>query len=273
MSYNIINYFKNEIEESFRRLETVAEYFFQNRDRIQDIFGNPNDSLLHHLHDFNWLAHKIYASQSIKEFTLPQIETYVMCSSVFRKQLHDYQLSVVKRLIEWIIEGRESYISDKEYDEEMMSFHESYDIGFREKIAEKLKKSGMDFPVVEEGIESNTALWLEKTMNNTFGNRFNPLFVLTHPNLQLADKEHQEKWLKFRRFAYYHRYKDSVDRYGTIHPDMTMTSEEVSEIYTYLKQKNAERSQYLQKEHALLCESENQGMLPKKTIERDKQGC
>jgi hypothetical protein len=59
--------------------------------------------------------------------------------------------------------------------------------------------------------------------------------------LEPIDPEHEEIWLKMRKYEYYQRHKASVDKYGIVEPDMTLSSEEVKELRIYLEQKHNER--------------------------------
>lgn len=57
-----------------------------------------------------------------------------------------------------------------------------------------------------------------------------------------------------RKYEYYQRHKDSVDKYGVVEPDMTLSENEVAELREYLEQKHNERKaqieQYEQERNA-----------------------
>ena len=44
-----------------------------------------------------------------------------------------------------------------------------------------------------------------------------------------------------RKYEYYQRHKDSVDKYGIVEPDMLLADNEVIELRTYLEEKHNER--------------------------------
>ena len=71
---------------------------------------------------------------------------------------------------------------------------------------------------------------------------FNPQLTL-----EQVDLEFKEKWLKVRKYEYYQRHKDSVDKYGVVEPDMKLSAEEVEELKIYLMQKHNERMLQIEK--------------------------
>lgn len=71
-------------------------------------------------------------------------------------------------------------------------------------------------------------------MQSTFSKMINSEESKT---LKQDEQEFKEKWLKLRKYEYYQRHKDSVDKYGIVESEMTLSDKEVVELKTYLGQK------------------------------------
>lgn len=98
-------------------------------------------------------------------------------------------------------------------------------------------------------------MWRDLCMNNAFSNAYEPILCNLsgfldnndesdeeRKTLEPVDSEFEEKWLKMRKYEYYQRHKDSVDKYGIVEPDMKLSKEEVIELKIYLEQKHYERT-------------------------------
>lgn len=72
--------------------------------------------------------------------------------------------------------------------------------------------------------------------------------------LEEPGQEHYEKWMKLRLYEYYIEYKDSVDKYGKILPEMQMTESKVIELKKWLEGAHEERmkqiAEYKNKEYS-----------------------
>ena len=69
---------------------------------------------------------------------------------------------------------------------------------------------------------------------------------MSKSQVEPAEEEHKEKWLKMRRYEYYQGHKKSVDLYGVATEDMQMSEEEVLELRQYLEQKHQERMKHIE---------------------------
>ena len=106
-------------------------------------------------------------------------------------------------------------------------------------------------------------------MSSAFSNEYEPVFLniglgnflekkehqkVERKTLEPADQEFKEKWLQMRKYEYYQRHKDSVDKYGVVEPDMILSENEVEELREYLQKKHTERKtqieQYEQERNA-----------------------
>ena len=225
--------------------EATKDFFPEDGSWKSSCFKKSEDSWLCHLRDNNWLAKKLQDSKNLNHIPFEKILNFVKTSYFFEEKRHDYEQKVVKWQIEWMMNGGGNWIVPEGYSDDFISFDENYDIGFRKGIVKTLTAVGMDVDAIEEGIEKNVDLWLDIVMNSAFRNRYEPIFIMMHYNMEQADSEHREKWLRIRRYEYYKNHMDSVNKYGNITPDMKISEEEAAELYSYLIVKDEERRKYL----------------------------
>lgn len=195
-----------------------------------------------HSRDDIWMAKLIRQIKELYFISLNRIIEYVKSSDFYKDKRHEYELEVVRWQIEWMINGGDNWIVEDEYGGDFISFDEACDIGFRRGIVNTLTRIGMDKEVIEEGIEKNASMWRDAWIAKAFRNRFEPIlgqvvYPLIYckerpPEKQLppASEELKEKWIKLRKYEYYHDNKDSVDKYGEIDDDMKMSEDEAEEL-------------------------------------------
>lgn len=188
--------------------------------------------------------------QKLHYISYKKVLKFIKTSDFFNKKRHDYEQEIVKWQINYMKNDGENWICDPEYGGDFFIFNPFCDLGFRKGVVDTLSAIGMDLEVIEEGIEKNANLWREQYMKKAFRNEFEPIFDIldreNFKNLPPLEKEHQENWLKIRKYEYYKRHKNSVDKYGIIEPEMKLTKEEVQEINDYLENKKIERLKILE---------------------------
>lgn len=204
-------------------------------------FRESPTSLIQHLRDNNWLATRLQ-SMDLEDINFSEILEYVSKNPDFAKLIHDYEQSIVKWQIEWMRSGGEGWLVPEGYGEDFALYLGTCDIAFRKGVVLTLTAINMNIDAIEEGIESNSDLWLLSEMKSAYYHTYHHPFF---SNINLSDipedKEHEEKWLKLRMYEYYQEHKESVDKYGKTNEYMLITPEEADEIRVYLAIKHEEK--------------------------------
>lgn len=223
-------------------------------------FRKPKDlsmgNLPCHLRDDLWLAKMLKQNQKLFYMSTNRVLQFIKTSPFFQEKRHEYEQEIVKWQIDWMRSGGENWIIDEEYGGDFVFLTSVCDLGFRKGVVDTLSRIGMNIDTIEEGIEKNADMWRDSFMSRAFCNQYESVFLnIDFSNffgdeeqpkqerkaLEPADSEFKEKWLKMRKYEYYQRHKDSVDKYGIVEPDMTLSEEEVAELESYLEQKHNER--------------------------------
>lgn len=225
-------------------------------------FRKPKDlsmsNLPCHLRDDLWLAKTLKKDQKLFYMSTNKVLQFVKTSPFFKEKRHEYEQEIVKWQIDWMKSGGENWIIDEDYGGDLCFLSSVCDLGFRKGVVDTLSKIGMDIDAIEEGIEKNADCWRDLFMKRAFTNEYE-LFFFNFSNylfgnerqeerktLEPADPDFKEKWLKIRKYEYYQRHKASVDKYGVVEPDMTLSNEEVSKLRIYLEHKDCERKMQIQ---------------------------
>ncbi|MDY5875601.1 MAG: hypothetical protein SPJ74_05980 [Bacilli bacterium] len=236
-------------------------------------FRQPQDlsmaNLPCHLRDDLWLAKMLKQNQKLFYMSTNKVLQFVKTSKFFKEKRHEYEQEIVKWQIDWMRSGGENWVIDEDYGGDFVFLTSVCDLGFRKGVVDTLSSIGMNIDAIEEGIERNADRWRDSFMNRAFANEYNPVFLNIdfsnffgeneqqkeeRKTLEPADQEFKEKWLQMRKYEYYQRHKNSVDKYGVVEPDMTLSENEVAELREYLEQKHNERKaqieQYEQERNA-----------------------
>ena len=241
--------------------KATVNFFPKNGIWYETCYNRPSsfnmDNLPCHLRDDKWLAYMLQSNQKLYYISYHQILNFVRTSKFFEEQRKKYEHRIIFWQINWMASGGENWICDEEYGGDVLLISENCDLGFRKGVVDTLTKIGMDTEVVEEGIEKMAELWRPRYMNAAFLHKFEytsyfPTYEedcinLNPIDLEQADSEHKEKWLKMREYEYYQRHKESVDKYGAVTPNMLMTDEEAAKLKLYLTKKNEERLARIEK--------------------------
>ena len=238
----------NNIIEANGILEKATLNFFPKEGVwYSHCFRQPKDlgmgNLPCNLRNDEWLAQMLRKDQKLFYISYRKVLDYVRNSQFFKEKRHEYELEIVKWQINWIVTGGENWIVDEKLGGDFVYIMPTVDLGIRKGVVDTLSKIGMNKDVIEEGIEINADLWRNSSMLRAFYNTYNSVFDITcyGNSVEEPSEEHKEKWLKMRKYEYYQRHKDSVDKYGVVEPDMTLSDEEVAELRIYLEQKNNQR--------------------------------
>lgn len=223
-------------------------------------FRQPQDlsmaNLPCHLRDDLWLTKMLKQNQKLFYMSTNKVLQFVKTSKFFKEKRHEYEQEIVKWQIDWMRSGGENWVIDEDYGGDFVFLTSVCDLGFRKGVVDTLSSIGMNIDAIEEGIERNADRWRDSFMNRAFSNEYEPVFLnidfskffgeneqlrKESKTLEPADQEFKEKWLRMRKYEYYQRHKDSVDKYGVVEPDMTLSDDEVIELKAYLEQKHNER--------------------------------
>ena len=209
-----------------------------------------------HLRDDLWLTKMLRENQKLSYISFDRVLLFVKTSSFFQEKRYQYEQEIVKWQIEYMRSGGEGWAAGDEYGGDLIFLMPNCDLGFRKGVVDTLTRIGMDIEAIEEGLERNADRWREALMRMAFSNEYEPVFMYgdlrgylddnndtkkAKRRLEPAEREFKDKWLKVRRYDYYQANKSSVDRYGTIEPDMMISEKEVTSLREYLEKKHTER--------------------------------
>ena len=262
---------KNEskIEESkevssdvYSILDTAVKSFFPKRGHWYAPCFNRYDDLDTmyfpcHLNNDEWLAKML--KLKVKTVSESDILTYVKTSTLFNTLKHEYGLKVVKWQIDWMINGGDNWIIDNNLGGDYSLISPVCDIAFRKGVVDTLTRIGMDKELIEEGLEKYSSVWRDKYMNLAFEYEYNPVFpsfellyednnkVNLYKKLEPADELFKANWLKVRKYDYYQKHKESVDKYGVVESDMLISENDANSIKEYLYVNGNKRKEYINK--------------------------
>ena len=98
------------------------------------------------------------------------------------------------------------------------------DLNFRNVVVNMLTMIGMDEEVVNEGLEKNSELWLDKYMEIAFDKE--TTFKVNENEDMISLGKLHKMWKDVRLFEYYQNHKEWVDKYGKVSDEMVMPKEE-----------------------------------------------
>lgn len=230
------------------KLENASKDFFPQTGRwVSSCFYQPMDyemaNLPCHLRDNRWLSKMFQKQEQLEEFDITEIYEFICNSDIFQHQRHAYELRIVSWQINYMLNNGENWLVDENYGGDFFMFYPTCDLAFRKGIVDTLKAIGIDYEVIEEGIEKNSSLWQDRYMQLAFYNQFNSEL----PEAMLEDKEYFSKWMQLRKYNYYQQHKEAVDKYGNITPEMQLSDEDVVGLKIYLGQKQDEIKAYIQR--------------------------
>lgn len=263
----------NTIEVNGILEKATLNFFPKEGTWYSECFRQPHDlnmtNLPCHLRDDLWLAKMLKRNQKLFYMSTNRVLQFVKTSPFFQEKRHEYEQEIVKCQIDWMRSDGENWIIDEDYGGDFVFLTPVCDLGFRKGVVDTLLKIGMSIDVIEEGIEKNADRWRDSFMSSAFSNEYEPVFLniglgnflekkehqkVERKTLEPADQEFKEKWLQMRKYEYYQRHKDSVDKYGVVEPDMILSENEVEELREYLQKKHTERKtqieQYEQERNA-----------------------
>ena len=241
-----------EEKEQFRILSEEIETFFPTNGRWgSNCFSKSNElrygNMPCHLRDNKWMAQYLENQLLNKGLYIPAptIKEFMDNSDRFNELRHNYELEIVRWQINWMRNGGEGWLIPKGYDDFSLMFNADAVEIFRAGVVRTLRAIGMDAEVIEEGIEKNAEMFRERYINKGFANEFEPV-LYRHGSPASADETHKQNWLKAKRYEYYCKHKQSVDKYGVPHPDMLITPEELRNIYEVLPAQNDARKKVIE---------------------------
>ena len=220
-----------------------------------------------HLRNNFWLALMFRKDQKLFKINFTKIVYFVMKSDLFQEKCREYEQEIVKFQIDWILRGNEGWVVTPEYGGCLSLQAPLCDKAFRKGVVDTLLKIGMNEDAIEEGIEKNAHMWRDMLMDRAFSLEYEPLLVTFRGNhrtyddlldeqinyeqdkikLTPVDLEFKKQWLTMRKYEYYQKHKNSVDKYGNITDDMLLTNEEVAALKLYLTEKSKERKEEIER--------------------------
>ena len=174
-----------------------------------------------------------------------KILKFIFTSDFFKYSRHNYEQKIVSWQINFMMNRKEGWITD-----DLIDWLPDCDIKFRQAIINTLLAIGIDKEAIEEGIEKNANIWRNHYIKKAFHNQYdNPMhhinFCDLYKDIKLmpAKEEYKEKWIKLRKYEYYHRHLESVTKYGNIEElvDLKMTIGEIIQLPAELEIMHIER--------------------------------
>ena len=241
-----------DYEEQIKLINEEIEHFFPTEgdwsstcyERSNELTGN---NLPCHLRDNEWISRFMSSKIEKKGYHIPtaNILGVINESKRFTKLRHDYELEIVRWQIDWMSHGGGNWLMPEGYDEISLLISTSVDKMFRKGVVKTLTAIGMNRDVIEEGIEKNRDMWLDKYMQLSFDHAFNPIFY-DAPQPAKASDEHKKAWLDVRKYEYYEDHKKSVDLYGEATPEMKMSQNQYIPLKFQVRKWNNEREKFLE---------------------------
>ena len=239
----------------------IGELFPVTGEWLSSCFSRPTNfskrSLPCHLRDYDWLSEymkdRLINDKGIM-VDANVIKDYIQKSHMFEVMRDNYEQSIVKWQIEYMNGGGEGFLMPKGSNEISFLFSNNVEELFRTSVILTLTRIGMDRDAIEKGLERNSKLWLDRYIRKSFEHEFEPV-IYFHGSPDPASEEHRKNWVALRKYDYYRKHKDSINKYGFITPEMNLTAEEVNKLEQILEVQNAERKQYIDEWYKRFCKN------------------
>lgn len=242
-------------------LDCVVEDLFPESGEWNDMCLKPSsemreDCMPSHLRDIGWLARFIIQNRT-PGIPYSKVYDYVQNSELFDEARRAYEQRIVQWQINHIMNGGLKWICDDKYGKDYFDTKTNCDEIFRTGVKKTLLAIGLDEEAIEQGLEENADLWREKYMQQAFYNRYNKFFACYKSSdnkdehnkvirMRETEQQHEDLWIKLRKYAYFLNHKDSVVKYGKVEPCMLMSSEETEQNRITLVKMNTARKQYIE---------------------------
>ena len=234
-------------------LELAAQNFFPKTGGwMHDCFYRSNEldmkNLPCHLRDSKWLAHMLKKQANLYTISYSTVLHFINNSKLFEELRHNYELKIVKWQINWIKNNGSGWLTDESLGGDLTLLSPLCDLGFRKGVLDTLLAIGMNREVIEEGLEKYANLWRDLFISRAFYCKYSCNFHLSDPNIPIPpiDENHEVAWIKYRKYEYYLRHKEMIDKYGNADEDMLMNEETAMKIKNYLIVKNKEREEEIE---------------------------
>ena len=238
-------------EETIAILTDEIESFFPQSGRwARSCYSRPTEltksALPCHLTNTKWMA-ELMAKELLskgKVVRVQDIENFLETSERFQELRHNYELEIVKWQIDYMRNDGEGYLLPKGHDE--ISFLTNPNIAelFRESVVRTLSAIGISRASIEEGLERNSAMWLESYLRRGFANAFEPTFYY-YGSPDPASEQFKKDWLKLKRHTYYTQHKKAVDLFNDNAATMRFSQAEVARLYRAVPAQSVTRRQQI----------------------------
>ena len=264
--------YPKSVEEFNSILNDVINNFFPSTGEWKpSCFSRPNETLQSNLRNNKLLAKMILYKANLAQEYYKKVLDFINNSDLFKEKVHEYEQTIVKWQIEFIMNNGENWITDKKLGGDFCMMMPDCDIAFRKGVRDTLLAIGLDKEAIEEGLEKNARMWRDIYIEKAFRNKFEPIICDFYVDfgfdsspverkpfepLPAVSLEHKQAWIRMRKYEYYCEHKESVVLYGDVEPDMLLTQEELSYLKSYLDIEEVKRLKVIEI-------YENQGTRPK----------
>ena len=232
-------------------LDKKLDNFFPDTGRwYSSCFSKPDflsiDYLPCHLDDNKWLARMLMKYCNISSGEYKNVLDYVKTSDLFYKKKKEYGLKIVRWQINFIRNGGEGYLLKDKHGVELWRISEDCDKSFRWAVIDTLEAVGMNRNLIEEGLEKFSDDWRIIYINHAFRNKYEPV-VYNFLDSERAkeypkvSEDFKSTWIAMRKYEYYIEHREFVELYGTIEPEMKISSEEYEDLKEYVFSESRKR--------------------------------
>ena len=278
--------------------EKVTNEFFPDTGKwYSSCFAKPKELKMAflpcHLDDKKWLVKMLMKFCNLPQEKYKEVLNYVEASEVFYNKKKEYGLRVVKWQISFIKNGGGGYVLKNQHGGDFWQFSENCDKSFRWAVIDTLEAIGMNRNLIEEGLEKYSSDWRDIYIRLTFRNKYefgyNILRRKNDKNYPDVSEEFRKAWIAVRKYEYYKEHGESVELYGNVESEMTITFKEYENLKNFVENEaiksNAEINR-INKEDKLtrdkfndtygsttgFADSEGEKLLPeKKSLQKNKR--
>lgn len=220
---------KGKVKDNITRLEEGALNFFpgtglrcpSNHTDVYDMVNLP-----YNLDDERWLAKMFQIDQKLADIPYEEVLSFVRNSDIFNEKKRQYERTIVRWQINYSLYSCDwnlNYLSNQNV--KKFIFSPYCDVMYRDYIVSSMLKLKIPREIIEEELERDGDVWRDMYMKRAFWNSVSD---------DISKKQYLVNFLRLRRYEYYARYKDLVDKYGTISDGMEMSEAEAIAIAVYL---------------------------------------
>ena len=201
------------------RLFVTIEKLFE-KNNISDINNIHKNNIICHLRDEEFITKVLLILN--KDIPYSKIYDFVKNNKNFHILRDNYEQYVIKNYLLYF----KKFIWEEEY--ETLHLEEI----FRQAVINNLTSIGLNRISVEKCLETNIDLWFNDCVMKSFNEQF-------HYEEDSSDSYyHKMYYMKLKKYDYYQNHSYIINLYGTVTPEMMMSSDELIKLQESLLEMN-----------------------------------